>query len=171
MAHSSWSGTLCWTICADLMADASPRRRIVISITRKIVGIELSYDPPALGFPEPPNVSLRLISVRFPFFWAQMDAVVLAVYVSLSISWLLRCSGCDLWPTFRPTCAQPWEVFHVCRLNRLLARWLGGGGVGWRGALASTSRSAKASSPMTALFYSACCRSVLVYRVTLYTSW
>ena len=28
------------------------------------------------------------------------------------------------------------------------------GGVGWRGALASTSRSAKASSPMTALFYS-----------------
>ena len=48
---------------------------------------------------------------------------------------------------------------------------VGGGGVGWRGALASTSRSAKASSPMTALFYSACCRSVLVYRVTLYTSW
>ena len=34
--------------------------------------------------------------------------------------------------------------------------WGGGGGwgVGWRGALASTSRSAKASSPMTALFYS-----------------
>ena len=90
----------------------------------------MSIDPPALGFPEPPNVSLRLISVRFPFFWAQMDAVVLAVYVSLSISWLLRCSGCDLWPTFRPTCAQLWEVLHVCRLNRLLARWLGGGGVG-----------------------------------------
>ena len=48
----------------------------------------MTNDPPALGFPEPPNVSLRLISVRFPFFWAQMDAVVLAVYVSLSISWL-----------------------------------------------------------------------------------
>ena len=52
------------------------------------------------------------------------------VYVSLSISWLLRCSGCDLWPTFRPTCAQLWEVLHVSRLNRLLARWLGGGGLG-----------------------------------------
>ena len=64
------------------------------------------------------------------FFWAQMDAVVLAVYVSLSISWLLRCSGCDLWPTFRPTCAQLWEVLHVSRLNRLLARWLGGWGSG-----------------------------------------
>ena len=28
----------------------------------------LSHDPPALGFPEPPNVSLRLISARYPFF-------------------------------------------------------------------------------------------------------
>ena len=66
----------------------------------------------------------------FLFFWAQMDAVVLAVYVSLSISWLLCCSGCDLWPTFRPTRAQLWEVLHVSRLNGLLARLLGGGGVG-----------------------------------------
>ena len=61
-----------------------------------------------------------------------MDAVVLAVYVSLSISWVLRCSGCDLWPTFRPTCAQLWEVLHVSRLNTLV-----GGGVrvsgGWGG--------------------------------------
>ena len=54
---------------------------------------------------------------------SQMDAVVLAVYVSLSISWLLRCSGCDLWPTFLPTCAHLWKCFmslgwsvrrHVC---------------------------------------------------------
>ena len=44
-------------------------------------------------------------------------------------------SGCDLWPTFRPTCAQLWEVLHVCQLNRLLARWLGGGGVGGVGGL------------------------------------
>ena len=60
-----------------------------------------------------------------------MDAVVLAVYVSLSISWLLRCSGCDLWPTFRPTCAHLWEVLHVSRLICSTARWLGG--FGFRG--------------------------------------
>ena len=65
---------------------------------------------------------------------SQMDAVVLAVYVSLSISWLLRCSGCDLWPTFRPTCAHLWEVLHVSRLICSTARWLGGFGFGgWGG--------------------------------------
>ena len=48
--------------------------------------------------------------------------------------------------------------------------WIGG--EGWRGALASTSRSAKASSPMTALFYTQRVASQCsVYRVTLYTSW
>ena len=31
--------------------------------------VNMTLDPPALGFPEPPNVSLRWISVRFPFFW------------------------------------------------------------------------------------------------------
>ena len=71
-----------------------------------------------------------------------MDAVVLAVYISLSISWLLRCSGCDLWPTFRPTCAHLWEVLHVSRLICSTARWLGGvrvsGGGGCDNVLSTT---------------------------------
>ena len=70
-------------------------------------------------------------SLHLGLVLSQMDAVVLAVYISLSISWLLRCSGCDLWPTFRPTCAHLWEVLHVSRLICSTARWLGG--FGFRG--------------------------------------
>ena len=78
---------------------------------------------------------------------SQMDAVVLAVYVSLSISWLLRCSGCDLWPTFRPTCAHLWEVLHVSRLICSTARWLGGFGFGgWGGVITSFPRRSHRSS-------------------------
>ena len=48
------------------------------------------------------------------------------------------------------------ECFHHVtgkKLHILSYDRQGGRGVEWRGALASTSRSAKASSPMTALFY------------------
>ena len=116
-----------------------------------------------------PKWGYRIWNFRF-FNVLHMEGAYVAYVVVWSSGGVGRVGGGVGMLTFVSSASITLRKRHM--LHMLSYDRQGGGGVGWRGALASTSRSAKASSPMTALFYTQrvagqCC----VYRVTLYTSW
>ena len=120
--------------------------------------LHISYDPPALGFPEPPNVSLRLISVRFPFFLGsdgrrsprRVRVSFHIMVTSLQRVWSLADVSTDVRATLGSFSCLSAEPF----VGTLVGGWGGGGGLGggsgfgggWGGVITSCRRPSWRSS-------------------------